>query len=58
MAADRLSVALVLLSLGAAATASTVASVSAAAGSSAAEYSQPFTVQDLVRLERVSELAA
>ncbi len=51
MAADRLSVALALLSLVTAATA-------AAAGSETAEHSQPFTVQDLVRLERVSELAA
>ena len=44
MAAYRFSVALALLSLGAAAT--------------AAEHTQPFTVQDLVRLERISEIAA
>jgi dipeptidyl aminopeptidase/acylaminoacyl peptidase len=53
MAADRLSFTLALLSLVASANAPT-----AAAGSAAAEHSQPFTVQDLVRLERVSELAA
>jgi dipeptidyl aminopeptidase/acylaminoacyl peptidase len=52
---DRLSVVFALLSLGAAATGADPAS---AAGSAAAEHSQPFTVQDLVRLERVSELAA
>jgi len=55
MAADRLSVALVLLSLVTTATAATAA---AAAGGESAEHSQPFTVQDLVRLDRVSELAA
>ena len=53
MAADRLSVALVLLSLVTAASAA-----SAAVGGEAAERTQPFTVQDLVRLDRVSELAA
>jgi dipeptidyl aminopeptidase/acylaminoacyl peptidase len=52
MAADRLSVALVLLSL------VTAASAAAAAGGEAAEHGQPFTVQDLVRLDRVSEPAA
>jgi dipeptidyl aminopeptidase/acylaminoacyl peptidase len=50
MAADRFSAALALLSL--------VAAANAAAGSAAAEHSQPFTVQDLVRLERLSEPAA
>ena len=55
MAADRLSVALVLLSL---VTAASAASAAAAAGGEAAERTQPFSVQDLVRLDRVSELAA
>jgi dipeptidyl aminopeptidase/acylaminoacyl peptidase len=55
MAADRLSVTLALLSLVASATAATGATT---AGNAAAEHSQPFTVEDLVRLERVSELAA
>jgi dipeptidyl aminopeptidase/acylaminoacyl peptidase len=54
MAAYRFSFALAWLCLGAAAAATSSAT---AAGISAAEHSQPFTVQDLVRLERVSELA-
>ena len=65
MAADRFSFALAWLCLGAAATATAATTAAAtssaaatAAGISAAEHSQPFTVQDLVRLERVSELAA
>ena len=49
MAADRLSIAVVLLSLSAGA--------SAAAGT-AADLRQPFTVQDMVRLERISDIAA
>ena len=53
MAAYRLLVAPALLSLGAAA-----ATAFAAPGGVAPEHWQPFTVQDLVRLERVSELAA
>jgi len=51
MAADRLSVALLLLSLGLAAT------THAAAGGAAGAPSQPFSVQDLVRLDRISEIA-
>ena len=67
MAADRFSFALAWLCLGAAATATaattattatTATAATTAAGISAAEHSQPFTIQDLVRLERVSELAA
>ena len=34
------------------------AAASAAAGNAAADRSQPFTVQDMVRLERISEIAA
>jgi dipeptidyl aminopeptidase/acylaminoacyl peptidase len=54
MVADRLSVIFALLGLVASATVPSTA----AAASAAAEHSQPFTVQDLVRLERVSELDA
>jgi dipeptidyl aminopeptidase/acylaminoacyl peptidase len=49
MAADRLSFALVSLCLSAAA--------AAAAANPAADHAQPFSVQDLVRLERISEVA-
>src|SRR6202521_1705134 len=49
MAADRLSIAVVLLALSAGA--------GAAAGGAAADLRQPFTVQDMVRLESISEIA-
>ena len=55
MIPDRFPVIFALLCLGAAATGADPAS---AAGSTAAERSQPFTVEDLVRLERVSDLAS
>jgi len=60
MATDRLSITLALLGLVATAPPATVAAAAAAGvpGSAAAEHSQPFTVQDLVRLERISEIAA
>jgi len=51
MAADRLSVTLAWLAL------LCTAASAAAAGSAAADHAQPFTVQDLVRLERLSEIA-
>ncbi|MEA3198549.1 MAG: hypothetical protein QOF32_2601 [Gammaproteobacteria bacterium] len=55
MIADRFSVVLALFGLAA----TTLATGSGAAAASAAEvHSQPFTAQDMVRLERVSELAA
>jgi dipeptidyl aminopeptidase/acylaminoacyl peptidase len=59
MAADRFSFALVLLSFGAAAAASAVSSAAppAAGAAAAADRSQPFSVQDLVRLERLSDIA-
>jgi dipeptidyl aminopeptidase/acylaminoacyl peptidase len=53
MAAHRLSIALALLALSAAATAG-----GTLAGAGGADHSQPFTIRDLVRLERISEIAA
>jgi dipeptidyl aminopeptidase/acylaminoacyl peptidase len=53
MAADRFSLALALFALSAAAAAGGIA-----AGAAAADHSQPFTIRDLVRLERISEIAA
>src|ERR1700722_5943845 len=52
MAADRFSVALVLFALSATATAGGLAA------GGGADHSQPFTIRDLVRLERISEIAA
>src|SRR5271167_3782391 len=51
MTANRFSAALALFSLGA-------CSSIIAAGAAAVDHSQPFSVQDLVRLERISDLAA
>jgi dipeptidyl aminopeptidase/acylaminoacyl peptidase len=60
MAADRFSITFALLGLVATLTAApaAVAAADGAAGGAAAEHSQPFTVQDLVRLDRISEIAA
>jgi dipeptidyl aminopeptidase/acylaminoacyl peptidase len=56
MAADRFAIAFALLSLGAAATAAAAPPAVAAGGTGISL--QPFTVQDLVRLDRISEIAA
>jgi dipeptidyl aminopeptidase/acylaminoacyl peptidase len=59
MVADRFSVVLAVLTLSAAAGAAvTTANAASAAAGSPTEHSQPFTVQDLVRLDRISEIAA
>jgi dipeptidyl aminopeptidase/acylaminoacyl peptidase len=58
MVTDRFSVVFALLGLGAAATAATGATAATAVTAAAGAAAQPFTVQDMVRLERLSELAA
>jgi dipeptidyl aminopeptidase/acylaminoacyl peptidase len=60
MVADRFSAVLAALTLSAAASAAvtTASAAASAAGGLPTEHSQPFTVQDLVRLDRISEIAA
>jgi dipeptidyl aminopeptidase/acylaminoacyl peptidase len=58
MIPDRNSVAFALRRLAAAALAAALSPAAVAAPPPPAEHLQPFTVQDLVRLERVSEIAA
>ncbi len=55
MAADSTLFVLMFLALS---TSACAAAGAAAAGSASADQSQPFTVQDLVRLERISEISA
>jgi dipeptidyl aminopeptidase/acylaminoacyl peptidase len=58
MAGERLSTTLLLLTLGSAVSVAAPGRAAPAAGGSAEDHSQPFTVRDLVRLERISEIAS